>query len=68
MRGYKLLLFVWVEFLLCIGVESFFQKVLGISGIGIISIIYFAILNIHDMFLGKEDLEVKIIRETNSRR
>jgi hypothetical protein len=47
---------------ICSGIEFLFQTKYNVSGLGIISMLYFVVCDIHDMFLGKEKIEVKLIK------
>ena len=51
MKGNYLLFWLIIELCICIFIELYFQGNEGIIGLGIISMIYFAITNIHDMFM-----------------
>jgi hypothetical protein len=62
MRGMNLLYWLMFQLVICSGLEFLFQTKYNIIGLGIIAMLYFVVSNIHDMFFGKEKIEVKIIK------
>ena len=62
MRGNTLLTFLIIQIILSCFTEILFQTKYNISGLGIISMLFFAVTDIHDIFFGKEKIEVKIIK------
>jgi len=62
MRGNTLLTFLIIQIILSCFTEYLFQTKYNIIGLGIISMLYFVVCDIHDIFFGKEKIEVKIIK------
>ena len=50
----KLFLLLLISFVICVGIEIFFQTNEKIYGIGIIAMLFLSLCLIHDMFLVKE--------------
>ena len=62
MRGVSLLYWLMFQLVICSGIEYLFQTKYNFIGLGIISMLYFVVCDIHDIFFGKEKIEVKIIK------
>jgi len=57
MRGNSLLYWLMFQLVICSGIEYLFQTKYNIIGLGIISMLYFVVCDIHDIFFEKEKIK-----------